>query len=186
MYDIEELASAWKGHRLFAEWLVNKTQPKTIVELGVDYGYSMFCLAEPGIGTVYGIDTFEGDMHTGKHEDAETKVNEIIKENDYKNIKIIKDDFDSVYSTWTEPIDILHIDGLHTYHATLNNYNKWSKLISETGVILMHDVASFEGVKVVYDLSKLHKTKFLHSSGLGVLSKNEQLIQEINKKYGLK
>lgn len=186
MYDIEKLASAWKGHREFAWWLVEEVQPKVTVELGVDYGYSLFCLADPCVGTVYGIDTFEGDIHTGKHEDAESVVYDVINKNDYTNIKIIKDTFDSVVSTWKESIDILHIDGIHSYHDTLNNYNKWSKLLSENGVILMHDVVSFEGVKVVYNLSKLHKTMFTHSAGLGILSNNKELIEKIQQKYDLK
>jgi len=186
MYDIEQLQSAWKGHRSFAEWLIEKKQPKVIVELGVDYGYSLFCFANLNIGTVYGIDTFQGDMHTGKHDDAEKLVNEIIEKNNYTNIKIIKDTFDSVYDSWNTPIDVLHIDGLHTYHDTLNDYNKWSKFLSSDGIILMHDVVSFEGVRVVYNLSKLYKTYFEHSSGLGVLSPNKDLIEEIKKKYDLK
>ena len=39
---IEDIPSAVKGHRKFIEWLVEYVNPKTIVELGVDYGYSTF------------------------------------------------------------------------------------------------------------------------------------------------
>jgi hypothetical protein len=34
-------------------WLVQATDPEIIVDLGVDYGYSTFCFALPGIGRVY-------------------------------------------------------------------------------------------------------------------------------------
>jgi hypothetical protein len=49
----------------FSMWLVKHVKPKMIVELGVDYGHSTFCLASPNIGTVYAIDCFEGDAHAG-------------------------------------------------------------------------------------------------------------------------
>ena len=56
----------WRGHRLFADWLVKELKPKVIVDLGVDYGYSSFCFSLPNIGNVYGLDCFEGDDHAGK------------------------------------------------------------------------------------------------------------------------
>ena len=43
---IEEISSAVKGHRVFFEWLVEHMRPTTIVELGVDRGYSTFVFAE--------------------------------------------------------------------------------------------------------------------------------------------
>ena len=57
------------------------------------------------------------------------------------NITFIKGYFDDVVKTWEKPIDILHIDGLHTYVETLaqNDFEKWSPLLKEYGVILMHD-----------------------------------------------
>ena len=64
---IEEISSAAKGHRVFFEWLAQHVKPKTIVELGVDRGYSTFVFAEAlaknNVGSnineesqVYGID----------------------------------------------------------------------------------------------------------------------------------
>ena len=41
--------SAWKGHFEFSMWLVKHVNPKMIVELGVDYCHSTFCLASPNI-----------------------------------------------------------------------------------------------------------------------------------------
>jgi hypothetical protein len=182
-YNIEELSSAWKGHRKFAEWLVNYVKPTTTVDLGVDYGYSLFCLAEPNIGTVYGIDTFEGDIHAGHHPDALEKVNYVIAKNEYTNIKIIKGYFDEVATTWDLPIDILHIDGLHTYEAAMNDYITWSKFLTDDSVIIMHDVVAFKDVRSVFQEINLPKMFFSHSAGLGVLSKNAELISLINKEF---
>ena len=62
---IENIVSAWKGHRTFAEWLVSKFENPKIVELGVDYGYSTFVFANSLKGTsgiIYGIDLFQGEV----------------------------------------------------------------------------------------------------------------------------
>lgn len=185
MYNIEHLPSAWKGHRAFAEWLVTRLQPKTVVELGFDYGYSAFCFANPDIGTVYGIDTFEGDIHTGYHSDAYSVVSTVIKENNYTNIQIIKDRFENVASTWSLPIDILHIDGLHTYEDTLKNYNDWKHYLHSDSVVLMHDTTSFPDVRRVFEEIQLNKLSFHYSAGLGVLSSNLSLINEIKIKFNV-
>ena len=184
MKDINELRSAWKGHRDFANWLVNKLQPTTIVDLGVDYGFSLFCFAEPNIGRVYGIDSFEGDIHAGSHTDAYETVVNYIQENQYTNIELIKGFFDDVVVNWNKNIDILHIDGLHTYEAALNDYQQWSKFVPDNGIILMHDTVAFPaGVGRVYNEITLPKLNFPHSAGLGVVSKNEELINQIREKF---
>lgn len=179
MIDIETLPSAWKGHRQFANTLMRRNNPKITVDLGVDYGYSLFSLAESKIGEVYGIDSFEGDIHAGHHADAYDTVMKVIGENQYDNITVIKGFFDDVAKTWNKPIDILHIDGLHTYQAALNDYKTWSPFLTENAVILMHDVTSFPGVYQVYQEIPMHKTHFSHSAGLGVLSNDEHLIREV-------
>jgi hypothetical protein len=180
-YDIEQIPSAWKGHRKFSEWLVNEINPSVTVDLGVDYGYSLFCLATPNKGIVYGIDSFEGDIHAGVHPDAFEKVTEVIKQNQYTNIKLIKGFFDDVAKTWSLPIDLLHIDGLHTYEAAMNDYQTWKRFLKDESVIIMHDVTSFKEVRRVFEDIDLPKMMFTHSAGLGVLSKNKDLIEKIIK-----
>lgn len=44
------LPSTWHGHMEFDDWLVRYKKPQTIVELGVDYGFSTCCFALSGIG----------------------------------------------------------------------------------------------------------------------------------------
>jgi len=173
----------WRDHRLFADWLIRRTEPETVVDLGVDYGYSTFCFALPEIGHVYGIDSFEGDEHAGVKETYDF----VLKKKDeleLDNITFIKGYFDDVVKTWEKPIDILHIDGLHTYEAAKNDFEKWSPLLKENGVILMHDtmVERF-GVKDFFEEIDLPKTNFKHCNGLGVISKNSNLINEINKNF---
>ena len=180
MIDINTLASAWTGHRQFANWLVQSLKPEIIVDLGIDYGYSMFSLAESNIGQVYGIDNFKGDIHTGIHNDAYDTVIKVINENQYTNINIVMGDFNDVAAIWDKPIDILHIDGLHTYEAVTNDIHNWSKFLrNENSVIIMHDTESFPEVKQCFDELQIHKFNFKHSAGLGVLSLNKNIIDNV-------
>ena len=75
---------------------------------------TLLSVSLPEIGHVYGIDSFEGDEHAGVKETYDF----VLKKKDeleLDNITFIKGYFDDVVKTWEKPIDILHIDGLHTY-----------------------------------------------------------------------
>ena len=180
---VESILSAWTGHRTFAEWLVWNTFPKTIVELGVDYGYSTFVFANAlkgTSGTIYGIDLFMGDVHTGYRNTYETVKKNII-DHSVTNLELVVGDFDSISKLWKTPIDILHIDGLHTYEAVKNDFTKWSPFVKEEGIVLFHDIAvqSF-GVKEFFrELAGGYKLFFLHSAGLGIFTRNKDLRDKI-------
>ena len=88
MDQLEQLESSWKGHRAFAEWLTQRLRPKITVELGVDYGYSLFCLANNNPGRVIGIDLFEGDAHAGTREKNQHEtVQQFATDNEYTNVQ---------------------------------------------------------------------------------------------------
>ena len=182
-------ASAWLGHLKFAMWLVNKYKPKVTLELGVDYGHSAFAFASEGIGKVYGLDCFEGDIHAG-HRDTlkqliDTKQylldnNMLVTDNFYP----IKGYFNEIHKTFNEEIDILHIDGLHTYEAVSEDFNTWITKTNDNSIILMHDVISFKDtVGKFFNEIPYPKTYFSHSAGLGVVSKNQSIIDDINTKW---
>ena len=184
---IEKISSAWTGHRLFAEWLVNKMDPEVVVELGVDFGYSTFVFATSlrgRKGTIYGVDLFLGDFQAGKRNTYEY-VMEKIRRYDITNIDIIVGDFTEISKSWSKPIDILHIDGLHTYGAVKNDYDSWSKYVKEDGIILFHDTAIHDyGVKDFFrEVESLYKLYFIHSAGLGILTKNKDLYENIVKSF---
>jgi hypothetical protein len=180
---VESITSAWTGHRTFAEWLVWTTFPETIVELGVDYGYSTFVFANAlkgTSGTIYGVDFFMGDVHTGYRNTYES-VKKNIADHNVTNLELVIGDFDSISKLWRSPIDILHIDGLHTYEAVKNDFTRWSPFVKEEGVVLFHDIAvqSF-GVKEFFrELTGGYKLFFLHSAGLGIFTRNKELRDKI-------
>jgi len=187
-------ATAWSGHRNFAEWLVKFLNPKVVVDLGVDWGYSTFSFAIPRIGHVYGVDNFIGDDFVDRNSGDE-KYNFVSMKREklhlQDNITLIKGDFSEVAETWDKNIDILHIDGSHHYEDVKKDFETWSKFVSDDGVILMHDTAidQYEGkgygVKKFFDELDMPKFTFTHSFGLGVVSKNPAVINEIKNNLGI-
>ena len=187
---IEEIRSAWKGHRRFAEVMANYFKNPVIVELGVDYGYSAFCFANALThkdGKVYGVDKFEGDEHAGIR-DTYDFVKDIIAARKIKNLHIIKGDFQEVAITWNTKIDILHIDGFHTFEAVQSDFTSWYPHLKEGGVVLFHDTAieSF-GIKTFFDtLTDGYKLNFTHSAGLGIYTKNKDLYDFILSNFDVR
>jgi len=183
---VSTILSAWKPHNVFADWLVKAIKPKTIVDLGVDYGYSTFTFALPQIGTVYGIDNFKPDAQTGPHLDQKQKVSEMLTQLDLNNVKIIEGDFSEIAKNWNMPIDILHIDGYHEYNSVKENFDTWSKFLNENGVVLFHNTKVSQegfGVKKFFNELNWPKLNLKSGYGLGVATKNEELLQMIRNKF---
>lgn len=43
---LNQIQTSWKDHIKFAQWIVKRKNPEVIVDLGVDFGYSTFCLTK--------------------------------------------------------------------------------------------------------------------------------------------
>jgi hypothetical protein len=187
MLKTEYAPSAWLGHIEFVMFLVNQFKPQTIVELGVDYGHSTFSLASEGQGTIYAIDSFEGDIHTGirnTYPTVNSVYNTLLKKQflPRDNIIFIKGYFDNIFAIFDKPIDLIHIDGLHTYEAVKNDFEKWKLKVVHNGIIIMHDITSFpDTVGKFFNEIEYPKTYVSHSAGLGIICKNEEIINLINE-----
>lgn len=166
----DDIPSAWSGHFPFAYWLVQALNPLLTVELGVDYGASLIALARYNKGYTCGIDWFQGDDQTGQR-DTEQIVIDNIRKSGVPFIYVIKSTFDEMAAQWTRGIDLLHIDGHHTYEDVKNDFTKWSPHVRSGGVILFHDTVSFDGPRRVFQEIEWPKFNFTHSAGLGVVTK---------------
>ena len=180
----QERPSAWLGHRSFANWLVKTMRPDITVDLGVDFGHSTFYLAEMGIGNVYGVDSFEGDYHAGIR-DTFQYVNTTKDKYEFNNITFIKGFFDQVAKTWQKKIDILHIDGFHTYDAVTYDWNTWKDFLKDESVVMFHDTEAFPADvgRFFHEFEMPYKINFIHSAGLGVASRDPDIIELIKKNF---
>lgn len=176
------VTSAWHGHLTFAHWLVEVVNPAVIVELGTHNGlsYSAFCKAisqfSPG-AKCYAIDTWEGDVHAGAYSNAVYEDLSQFTEENFATIGImIRSYFDDALDKFKDgSVDILHIDGLHTYEAVRHDFETWKPKLSDRAVVLFHDTevrgGDFGVWKFWEELSQQYPNfNFLHSAGLGVLA----------------
>ena len=175
------MPSAWTGHIPFAGWLVDSLKPDTLVELGTYNGtsYLAFCQAvrESNLNTqCYAVDTWEGDVHAGLYEDSVYSQLSEYHDNNYSDFsRLMRTTFDEACICFeNESIDLLHIDGLHTYEAVKHDFETWMPKLSKKAVVLFHDTNVYErnfGVwKYWAEISKLYPSfEFKHTHGLGVL-----------------
>lgn len=173
--------SAWIEHIPFGMLIVDLLRPKVFVELGTHTGvsYSAICQAVKYLNLdtkCYAIDTWQGDKHSGYYDEKIFSNLLIYNENNYSEFsKLIRNTFDNASKYFANgSIDLLHIDGLHTYEAVKNDFETWIPKISKTGVIMFHDInetTSDFGVWKLWDELKLTypSFEFTHGHGLGIL-----------------
>ena len=183
---IATIDSTWKGHEPFAIWLVKRLKPKVIVDLGFDRGLSTIAFAYQNRGHVFGIDWFfeEGSYAEKSYalDSAFRNITEAIERNYVKNIHLIIGPYRDVLKNWHRPIDIFHIDWAHTYRAVKFQYDSWRCHLTDTSVILIHDVAAYpDEVGKFFEELPFPKYLFSKGKGLGVVSANADLIEEIRK-----
>lgn len=178
--------SAWLGHIPFAAWLVKASAPSTIVELGTHAGHSYFsfcqAVAESNHSSnCFAIDTWQGDEHAGHYSDhIYEDVSRHNRENYASFSHLLRMTFDEALSSFADgTIDILHIDGLHTYEAVRHDFYSWLPKLAPGAIVLFHDTYVRERDFGVWRLwSELQEDypnnlEFMHSSGLGVLQLND-------------
>ena len=174
--------SAWKGHRGFAQRIIKALQPKVFVELGVHAGDSYFTIVETMRGgKAYGVDTWAGDKHAGYYDDNIWDMVQSVNKQ-YPNSNLLRMPFDTAASLVQEHINLLHIDGLHTYEAVKHDFETWEPKV--TDVILLHDICVPEnpdfGVWKLWEEIKHDRCfEFHHCHGLAVFCKSERAFRAV-------
>ena len=178
---IEPSFNHWIGHMPFAFWVVEALKPNCIVELGTHYGnsYFCFCQAVERLGLVtssFAVDTWEGDIHMGAY------GNEVFSQVETHNLgrysgfsTLVRSTFDQALPHFEdESIDLLHIDGTHTFESVRHDFETWLPKLSKRAVVLFHDTnVRFGSFGVNKYFAKLKADypwfEFNHSHGLGVI-----------------
>ena len=174
--------SAWWQHVPFAHWVVAATAPGCLVELGTHAGvsYSAFCaaVAATGAGTrCYAVDTWQGDHQAGEYDEGVFEEFSRFHDERYSAFStLLRSAFDDALPRFPDgSVDLLHIDGLHTYEAVRHDYESWRPKLSERGVVLFHDINEHGGDFGVWRLwaelrDEFPSFEFVHGHGLGVLA----------------
>ncbi len=174
--------NAWVGHLPFAAWLIGELRPELFVELGTHSGnsYFSFCQAVQSCKLktrCYAVDTWRGDKHAGRYSE---EVFDYVRQHNndlYQGFsRLLRMTFDEAVDHFSDnSIDLLHIDGLHTYEAVRHDFYTWLPKLARDAVVLFHDINVRQGDFGVWRLWEelceeypLHLT-FLHSNGLGVV-----------------
>ncbi|CAM4471225.1 class I SAM-dependent methyltransferase [Paenibacillus tarimensis] len=173
--------SPWSGHRNFAYDLFAFVKPQRVVELGTHYGCSLFCFCQAvhdlGLNTsITAVDTWEGDPQAGYYDEQVWNMVRKTQSEFFSslNLKLDRRLFqDAVKDVTDDSIDLIHIDGLHTYEAVSEDFHTWLPKLKENGIMLFHDTADYTGygshtfweeIKVKYPSFEFHQ-----SWGLGIL-----------------
>ena len=178
--------SAWLGHIPFASWLVEQLRPQSIVELGTHRGASFlaFCQAveeQEFTSRVFAVDSWEGDEHAGFYGDDIYNELRDYQQRNYAGIsEMLRMRFSEALEYFADgSVDLLHIDGLHTYEAVREDFETWLPKLSGRGVVLFHDTCVRErgfGVWQYWaEISQQYPAfEFTHTHGLGVLLVGEE------------
>ncbi len=173
--------SAWWTHVPFAFWLTSVVRPRVFVELGSHHGvsYVAFCEAMKRLGLgarCYAVDTWAGDVHAGAYGDDVYNRLRHFHDGHYGDFSdLLRMTFNEALPFIADgSIDLLHIDGLHTYDAVRQDFESWLPKLSDRAVVLLHDTnvkrEDFGVYKLFEELAREYPTfEFLHGSGLGMV-----------------
>ena len=184
---------SWIPHIPFAFFLVETINPDVIVELGTYSGnsYFAFCQAVKDLHLptrCYAIDTWQGDIHVGNY--ASNVYERVKKINDkefsrFSNLMQMHFD-DALDNFCGGSIDLLHIDGTHTYDAVKNDFISWLPKLKRGGIILLHDTMvrrkDFGVWKFLKEVKKQYVVlEFPFSEGLALVCKDEHTNHELTE-----
>ncbi|OGM98179.1 MAG: hypothetical protein A2735_00525 [Candidatus Yanofskybacteria bacterium RIFCSPHIGHO2_01_FULL_41_21] len=141
--DVEGYTSLKEGLFLYslAGTLINSP---VMVEIGSWKGRSTIWLASglrdgTGSGRVVAVDHGVGDSDAGIQQTAEIFSANIKKSNVAEMITTIFKKSEEAISNWSDPVDMLFIDGAHDYENVKRDF-AWEEFLKDGGWLVMHDV----------------------------------------------
>lgn len=114
-----------------------------IAEIGAEFGMSasLFCEGADASVQIYSVDLFPGDL-LKQHRNNLIRGGYTEGSNHYTRSKQIKGDSKEVWKKWDlGAIDLLFVDGDHSYKGVKADIEGWIPLVKVGGVVLFHDAA---------------------------------------------
>ena len=188
------LESGWLGHVPFMFAIVAVHRPHRFAELGTHHGLSFFaaCQAVRDDGLdcqCVAVDHWQGDPHAGLYGDDVFRGFVALLDSDYAELATyVRATFDEAAERFEDgSVDLLHIDGFHSYEAVSHDFATWRPKLSSRGVAMFHDVNEHQPSFGVWrfwreiEAAFPGRTLFFgHSHGLGVLSLDDDESSPVN------
>ena len=186
---------SWMGHIPFAFWAMQNLRPRVFVELGSHTGvsYCAFCQTAQRYAVpaaCFAVDNWQGDPHAGFYGEDVYQTLRAYHDPRYSGFsRMIRANFDDALPYFADgSIDLLHIDGYHTYDAVRHDFDVWLPKMSERGVVLFHDTNvrenDFGAWRLWDEVSERYPGfAFLHSNGLGVLAVGAQTPEPLRQLF---
>jgi len=189
--------SSWHGLMPLAFVLMDLHRPRVFVELGTHMGdsYCAFCQAVSILHlstSCWAVDTWLGDEHAGRYDSS---VYDQLKEWHDPHFgrfsRLIRSTFDQALTHFSDgSVDLLHIDGMHTYESVRHDFESWLPKMSTRGLILLHDTNVREGDFGVWRLweelaARYPAMEFRFSGGLGLIGVGTAIDSSIKEWFSL-
>jgi predicted O-methyltransferase YrrM len=173
--------SPWAGLIPVMNLIIGLCRPEHFVELGTYRGCSFFAALSAARACGHrmqatAIDSWKGDTHSGFYE-GEPFLREVEAGIEAIGMPatVMRQTFDEAVTRFDDgQIDLLHIDGFHSYEASMSDFRTWRPKLSARGIVLFHDIAVRRddfGVWRTWEAlsAEFPNISFDHSNGLGIL-----------------
>lgn len=185
-HDITKLTKSndWIYHSSIAEYIFDKLKPNIIFEVGTDWGHFPYIISSITNGTIYSVDNFDDN----KYNEILAQKTKLLEDNllNKDNINFINENLTIKYcEEFDKKIDILHFNNITDYIRFEKNFNILKDKINDDCIILIHNIMSKKNTigKFFSQINGFYKIYSKHTAGLGILSKNKDIIDDIYNNF---
>ena len=162
-------------------------KPKTVIEIGTAYGETFWLLCQicPDDATLISVDMPNGAFGGGYTEKDIPRLKAFAKKDQTIHCILGDSHLEETKSKISEQvkggIDVLIIDGDHSYEGVKKDFEMYSPLVNQDGLIFFHDIVFhpfnpscevnlfWRQIKQQYDIEEFVDQNEIHWGGIGMM-----------------